>query len=858
VRFADVVRLQEELGCSETLAWILVRRGLGDPRAARTFLDAGGVAAPLAPPESTPGIAHAADRLVDALRRRERIVVHGDYDCDGIASTAILVEALRARGARVRAFLPSRFTDGYGVSESTVERLADEGCDVLVCVDCGTTAVGPLARASELGIAPIVCDHHLAGGVRPVGIVANPALGRGREDLPAAAGVVFDLVRALASRLDGDRLAPAAEDGIDLVALATVADAVPLVGQNRQLVARGLAAMRTSTRPGIAALCRAAGIATRALDARQLGFTIAPCLNAAGRMAHPEQGLDLLLERDPERVDSLAAALWQLNLDRRDVERGIVAEAVSMVEAAPEDERGRDALVVAGDGWHEGVVGIVASRLVERFGRPAVVLTRDGDRAKGSGRSLPGVDLHGLVAAASARLIRWGGHQGAVGLELRCEDVAHFREGLARAAAGVRGAIERARVRVIDAVVSPREITLPVAEEIQRLAPFGRGNPEVRLALPGCQIVRTARVGEDGRHLEVRLRASGAHVRAIGFGMGERQEGIDAESRHDALVRLEVERYQELVGPRATLEALEPVGSAAPPDGLCRQPCDAACADRAAVTRNLLDAPDDLPEAPSGAPAAVRDRRGSGAGVPLLASLAHADGGAVAVVSDVARRRGALEAVLEPRRLGIEVAVIVGRRCSVDAARHRLAGARGVPLLAMVEYESLPDVDLPPGAHVVLVDPPAHASEAAWTLLRADRRTLHLAWGEDEVDFARQVAEERYELRPMAAEIWRALRDGARRGWGGGLDRLLLGEGSVMRPAVAAGRALSALREIGLIEVDGSGVRAVLDAPRRDLGESGRYRAAQARLEECRAFLSTAMTLDMSPERSAAAVAAHA
>jgi single-stranded-DNA-specific exonuclease len=852
VSFDDVVRLQDALGCSEMLAWILVRRGLGDADAARAFLDAGDPGLPLWPAEDTPGIGEAADRLVKALRQQERIVVHGDYDCDGITSTAILVEALRARGADVRAFLPSRFTDGYGVAIATVERLAEEGCDVLVCVDCGTTAVEALARAAELGMAPIVCDHHLAGGVRPAAILANPALGRGRDDLPAAAGVVFDLVRALAERLDGDRLAPASDHGIDLVALATVADAVPLIGRNRQLVARGLAVMRTAPRPGIEALCRVAGVATRSLDARHLGFTIAPCLNAAGRMAHPDQGLELLLAGDATSASSVAEALWQLNLDRRDVERGIVAEAVAIVEASPDDEKARDALVVVGDGWHEGVVGIVASRLVERFGRPTIVLTRDGYRAKGSGRSLPGVDLHALVRASSERLVRWGGHQGAVGLELHPDDVRDFRERFAEAASGVRASIERARIKIVDAVVSPRELTLPAAEEIQRLAPFGRGNPEVRLAVPSCEVVSSARVGQDGRHLELRLRAAGATTRAIGFGHGDRQPGLDTSVPHDAIVRLEIERYQELVGPRTSLEALEPVGAkgGAVPAGMCRQACDVACPDRTTVTLDCLDAVDALPEVPpplAGAPRLILDRRGQISAVTLLAALVGADSGAVAVVSDVARRRAVFGTVLEPTRLGAEASPLVGRRCEIGAATGRLGGTRGAPVLAMVEYSSLPNVELPPGVHVVLVDPPSCEREAEWALARADGRTLHLAWGADEVSFARQILDDDFDVRAAASDIWRALKDGAPRPWGPDLDRLLLGEGSVMRPASAAARAIAVLQEIGMVSADAQALRVDPDAPRRDLATSERFQAVTAHVDDARAFLDRAMTLHLEP-----------
>jgi single-stranded-DNA-specific exonuclease len=847
VRYAEVAAIQDALGCPEPLAWTLVRRGLGDPEAAREFLAADG---PLDPPEALPGIAEAADRLALAVRRGEAVVVHGDYDCDGITSTTILLQALRARGGRAEAFLPSRFSDGYGVSESTVERLAGEGCRLLVCVDCGTTAVDALTRAAELGIESIVCDHHLAGGLRPPAILANPALGRPDGPLPAAAGVVFKLTRALAARLDGGGLAPPPDDGLDLVALATVADAVPLQGENRRLVARGLAAMRTAPRPGIVALCRAAGIAPRALTARSLGFQLAPCLNASGRLAHAGRGLDLLMAADAAEADPIAAELWALNLERRAVEARILEEALAILDASPSEVREADAIVAAGTGWHEGVVGIVASRLVERYGRPAVVIACDDETgvAKGSGRSLPGVDLHGLVARASGTLTRWGGHAGAVGLQLAPGDVATFRRELVAAAEGERAAIERARVRIVDAVVGGADLGLRGAEALEALAPFGRGNPDVRLAVTGCEVGGAVRVGE-GKHLQVRLRAGGAHARAIGFGLGQRAPDLAAGERHDALVRLEVERWQDLVGPRVVLEALEPLKTPGRPvAGLCVQGCDVRCPERrgGGDLRSLLDAPDDAPAPPpAGPPLGVRDDRGRGVAAARIAALAAADGGVVACVSDVAARRAALESVLQPARLGLEVAVLGGGRCDLDALRARLALARGGPLLAMLDYERLAEVEPPAGAHLVLVDPPADPAAAAWASARAAGRWLHLVWGPEEVAVATAAAEREWDLRPLAAELWRALADGARRPWGPGLEALLLGDGPRMRSPRAVARALGVLRDVGLVEVADDGVRAVIPAPRRDLGESLRYRKAQARLAACREMLGRAATIDL-------------
>jgi single-stranded-DNA-specific exonuclease len=846
VAFAQVAALADALAVPEPVAWALVRRGLADPAAAREFLASDG---PLAPPEDLAGIAEAAERLARAARRREAIAVHGDYDCDGVASTAVLVRALRGRGARVEAFLPSRFAEGYGVARSTVERLAAGGARLLVCVDCGTSAVEPLARAAELGMETIVLDHHLAGGRRPPGIIANPALGRPAEDLPAAVGVVHMAVRALAARLDNGALAPDPDEGIDLVALATVADAVPLTGDNRRRVARGLRAIRERPRPGIAALCAAAGMEPRTVTAHALGFTIAPCINAAGRLTHADRALELLLAADRETADPIAAELWELNVRRREVEQEILEAAVAQHSAEPDEIRAAGAIVVAGDGWHEGVVGIVASRMVERFERPAIVLARDGEAVKGSGRSMPGVDLHSLVAAASGSLTRWGGHPGAVGLELPASAVARFRDELLAAAEGARAAIARARVRRVDAVVGGRDLTLATAEAIEALAPFGRGNPPVRLVIPGAELESPGRVGE-GKHLQVRLRSCGAHARAVGFRMGERASALDLDERHDAVVTLDVERWQGLVGPRVTVEALEELAPRDPLPAQCPQPCDAACPDRLPLgrLRTMLDDPLAAAPAPEGEPApptGVRDRRGECAALPVLAALAGADRGVVAVVSDVARRRAAFATALEPGRLGAEVAVLAGTRCEPGAMLARLDRARGVPAMVMIDYARLAEVEPPEGMHLALVDPPASQAEAAWAAHRAAGRWLHLAWSEGEVDLALAVAEEEWELRPAVTAVWRALRGAGALPWGPGLERALLGDGAASRPPRVAARALGVLREVGLVEVSDDGVRASIDPQRRDLDDSPLYRACRARLEEARAFLALAPTLDL-------------
>ena len=845
VAFSDVLAVQEALDCPEPLAWTLVRRGLADPDAAREFMRSDG---PLDPAEALDGITAAADRITAAVARGETIAVHGDYDCDGVCSTAVLTRALKGSGASVVPFLPSRFTDGYGVRVETVERLAAEGANLLVCVDCGTSAGDALTRAHELGMDTIVCDHHLAGGERPPGIIANPALGRPADDLPAAVGVVFMLVRALAARRGADLLGMAPEDELDLVALATVADAVPLVGQNRRLVTRGLEVMRKAPRPGIRALCRAAGIDPRTLTARDLGFQLGPTINAAGRLRHASEALELVLAADEAAAAPIAERLWALNMERRDLEQRITAEAIAQVEASPDEIRDAPAIVAFGDDWHEGVVGIVASRLVDRFERPAIVISRDGDVAKGSGRSLAGLDLHDLVSRAEGSLTRWGGHSGAVGLQLPAADIARFQHELIAAARELSGAIERARVRPVDAVVGARELSIETAEAFEALAPFGRGNPSARLLLPGAIAERPGTVGAGGRHLTLRLRCGGAHSRAIGFRHGHRAATITAGDRFDAHVSLGIERFQGFVGPRVVIERLEPLEGAswtaaqvvaagpAPLRGI------ADVRDHALGLR-AVPAPPGPPDLP---PAVIRDHRDEGAAMSRIVALAGADAGVTVLCSAVGRRAAVLNDLLAPQRLGLEGAVVGGVQSAIEPLRERLAGTADRPSLVLLDYAVLRYVAIPAGAHVVMLDPPGDESDLDWAMFRAAGEALHLCWSEPEVEFARSVCAARWDLREVAARFWAGISDLGTASWDGALEARLLGAEPGTSSVEAVGDALVALAEIGLISLDESGLTVVADAPRRAIGDAGRAVEAAARMASSLAFLARASTLDVS------------
>src|ERR687888_659286 len=405
--------LAQELGLSEITASVLVRRGYGDPDEARAFL-AG--EQPLQDPFQLGDMAPAVERIRAAVRAGERICVHGDYDVDGICATVVAVTVLRALGADVEWHLPSRFDEGYGVNGGTLERLAGEGCGLVLTVDCGITAVDEVRRARELGLEVVVTDHHRPGDELPeCPVVATKEL--------CGTGVAFKLGQALLGS-DSDVL----RRHLDLVALATIADVVPLIGENRTLTIAGLRALARTQKPGLRALMRVAHVDPATVDTGHVGFRLAPRINAAGPVGHPRAALELLLTEDADEARRLADRLEELNRDRQAVEDKIVRAAIAQVEEWPEAKRRRCAYVVWGEDWHEGVIGIVASRLVERYHRPVVLIAGTDGAWKGSGRSIPSFDLHDGLAECSGDLERWGGHAAAAGLSIKPERVEAFAE----------------------------------------------------------------------------------------------------------------------------------------------------------------------------------------------------------------------------------------------------------------------------------------------------------------------------------------------------------------------------------------------------------------------------------------------
>jgi single-stranded-DNA-specific exonuclease len=560
----DVQRLRRELGVSGPLAQVLVRRGMGEPDRARAFLDADEEHLPAA----FAGIDTAVTAILDHVERGTRITLHGDYDVDGICSTAVLMRALRGLGADADHYLPDRAGDGYGLSAGTVQRLAARGTRLLVTADCAITAVEEVASARALGMDVVVSDHHAprADGKLPQAPLVHPALcGYPCADLCATA-VAYKLAQAMleaaargeagehcAERARSMLARRALEQDLDLVALATIADVVPLLGENRTLVRRGLRALAGTTKPGLRALMAVAGVDPAKVGERAVAFALAPRLNAAGRLYRADAGLELILTEDAGRAAQIAEELDSANRERRQVEMGIRFQAEAQMAELGE----RAAYVLAGDardGWHAGVIGIVASRLVEHSGRPVVLIALDGDTGKASGRSVEAFDLLAGLSACGEHLLRYGGHRAAAGLEIERGRVAGFASALCAHAEHVLRPQDLMAVERVDALVGGEELGMELAEELQALAPFGRGNPSVALMVADATFTDVRPMGE-GKHARFTVESHGVRARAVAFGTGGRPPlatGTDAEAIQ-ATFTLEVNEWNGVSEPRLVL-----------------------------------------------------------------------------------------------------------------------------------------------------------------------------------------------------------------------------------------------------------------------------------------------------------------
>lgn len=537
----------------EALADLLIRRGFDTEGAAKSFLRPSLDA--LTDPRELKDLPEAVDLIMGQIRDHRPIMVHGDYDVDGQCATALLTRVLRAAGAEVIPFVPSRLRDGYDLGPAGVSAAAEGGAGLIVTCDCGTTAHQAVAEAKRRGLRVIVTDHHLASAMPPADAVINP----NRLDCPSSSkelcgtGVAFKLAQGVVHALGLPENLPL--HFLDLVALATVADLVPLVGENRPLVRFGLRTLARSRWPGIRALVQSAGLQGRQLRAGHIGFILAPRLNAVGRIGEAMEGLQLLLCDDEREALRRAQALETINAERQEMDREILVQAVQHIEESVDlDEQ--FGLVLARDDWHPGVIGIVASRIVERFARPTVMIGLEGDEGRGSGRSIPGFDLHGALRACGEYLVKYGGHKMAAGLTVARGEIDAFRRAFNEAVRAELSLEDLVHTRRIDAVVPVSTLDHTLERLLRHFEPCGVGNPGPVFAVRRAEARNARTVGAD--HLKFTLADATGRLAAIGFGLAERVETEWLNRPVDVAFRLEENDWQGLVSLQARVIDLKP------------------------------------------------------------------------------------------------------------------------------------------------------------------------------------------------------------------------------------------------------------------------------------------------------------
>lgn len=549
----DAEALQAE-GFGVLLSRVLAARGIHTPEAARHLLDGRDE---LSDPFLIKDMDKAVSRIQRAVEEGEPIVIFGDYDVDGVSATAILFECLSNQGAQVRCKLPSRDGGGYGLNKEILKGLADKGYTLVVTVDNGIAAVEEADYARELGIDLVITDHHLPGEKLPDAVaVVDP--NRADDESPfkflCGAGVAFKLCAAL----EGCDPAELLDMFGELAALGTIADVMPLTGENRTLVREGLAVLQETMRPGLQALLENAGYAGKPVTAETVSYGLAPRLNAAGRMDTAAVALKLLLCENEEQAAGIAARLGEINAERQQTEQQILAAALQTIQADPARAHDR-VLVVAGEGWHPGVIGIVASRLMERYGRPAIVISTENGEGRGSGRAPSGFNLHGALAACSSCLIRSGGHAAAAGLLVEEEKIGAFRAAINAWAVREYPVPEPGTLK-LDAAVRLGELDLASVRQLSRLAPFGSGNPVPLLLVQNAVVDGLWPLGSEGRHTRMRLRQGDSTCFVSVFGTSLQELPYQPGTAVDAAIEVSV--FQGRSGPMvsAHCKAMRPAG----------------------------------------------------------------------------------------------------------------------------------------------------------------------------------------------------------------------------------------------------------------------------------------------------------
>ena len=549
---ASVVRLERELGLPRFIAATLVARGIDNPAAVHRFL-APSLERDWLDPYIIPGLSDVADALEAAVKRGDHILVFGDFDLDGISATTVLTRGLRAFGAQATPFIPLRFEEGYALSQAAITRACSFGPDFIVTVDCGIACKAEAAAVVEAGLGLAITDHHEPVDLVPEGVpVADPKCDANcPSSILAGVGVALKLVQVLGGRLGQPHLW---RDFTDFATLGTVADLMPMRDENRALVSDGIARMNAAPRPCIAALLATSGAADKPVSATNLSFSVIPRLNAAGRMGDAQLALDLLMTDDFEEANRLATKLESVNDQRRAIE----AELSEIAKAqAAEIYHGQRALVVSGESWHEGVKGIVASRLVNTYGVPSLLFTIDGDEARGSGRSVGQVSLFSAVESASDLLTRFGGHDAAVGVTLPADKLPEFERRLcAYMDALPEGAFHP--LVEIDSCVSLDELTLDNVAQLDKLAPFGQEHPVPVYLARDVMLANCRAVGAEKNHFSCSLSDGRATVSGIMFHCSDIESLMRTDSVVNAAFEVQIDEWRGRKSVKAMLQSLAP------------------------------------------------------------------------------------------------------------------------------------------------------------------------------------------------------------------------------------------------------------------------------------------------------------
>ena len=531
-----VNRIAEEHGISTLLAKILVNRGIVDSKQIKVFLEP--QRHDFHNPFDMLDMERAVNRIIDAINNKEKTIIYGDYDVDGITSITVLKKFLNERGLDVDYYIPNRLEEGYGLNKEAIEEIAKKGYKLMITVDCGISGVEEVELANSLGIETIITDHHEQLDVLPNAYaIINPK--RRDNTYPfrglAGVGVVFKVIQAISMKLNLDEKEYLKY--LDIVCIGTISDIVPLVDENRVIAKLGLMLVKCTKNVGLKELIQESGYKT--IDSGMVSFGIAPRINACGRMGKQEEALELFLTDNPEKAKTITKRLNEYNTQRQETEKQIFEQAISELEKENLEEK--NSIVLAGENWHHGVIGIVASRITEKFFKPTILICIEDDIGKGSGRSVPGFDLHEALAQSSKYLEKYGGHEMAVGLSLKKENIQEFKNHFEEYAKS-KGVKDIVPIINIDSEITKKDINKATVEQIKLLEPFGEQNKQPLLIYKNLKIA-SIRALSEGKHLKLMLKDENEIINAIGFNLGELSEEYLIGDKVDVVGTLEINAY---------------------------------------------------------------------------------------------------------------------------------------------------------------------------------------------------------------------------------------------------------------------------------------------------------------------------